>query len=259
MNPRLLFCHYPFGKDLARLRDYRQAQGYDGVEWNLATWRLMTPAGPRRRLLEGWRAAASLCSVHAPYTDLEIGHRDPAYAQAACRILQDYIDAAADLGAHHVNIHVGTYRPEPSDLDATTIRRNLTALLEHGARRKVPVTVENLCGGPTSTPEEFAAILRDTGAPVTFDMGHAAGCRWVLERRGTVLQFLEAIPTPILASHVYQIERGDTHFAPDALETIQPILAQLVARGCDFWVLELHTLDALEQTRRVIDQFLNDR
>ncbi len=256
MGSRLLFCHYPFGKDLTRLREYRQANRYDGIEWNLAAWRLMMPAKPRRRLFDSWREASPVASIHAPYTDLEIGHRDPTYAQAACRILQDYIEAAAEIGAHHVNLHTGTYRPDASELDGNNIRRSVTALLEHGARRNVAVTLENLTGGPTSVPEEFAAILRDTGAPVTFDLGHAAGCRWALEGKGNVLDFLNAIPTPVLASHVYQIERDDTHFAPDTLGDIQPVLAGLIDKGCDFWVLELHSLSALEQTRRVVDEFL---
>ena len=257
MRPQVLFCHYPFGKDLTRLRAYREAHRYDGVEWNLATWRLMMPAAPRRRLFEAWRAASPLCSVHAPYTDLEIGYRDPDYAAAACRILKDYIDAAADLGAHHINLHVGTYRPDPSELDGTVIRRSVTDLLEYGARRRVPITLENLAGGPTSVPEEFAAILRDTGAPVTFDLGHAAGCKWVLEGHGTVLDFLNAIPSPILASHVYQIERKDTHFAPKSVEAFGPVLAGLIEKRCSFWVLELHSLESLEQTRRVVDQYLD--
>ncbi len=256
MRPQLVFCHYPFGKDLARLRTYREAHGYDGVEWNLATWRLMTPAAPRRRLFDAWKTASPLSSVHAPYTDLEIGHADPTYAAAACRILRDYIDAAADLGAHHINLHVGTYRPDPAELDGNTIRRSLTDLLEYGARRHVPITLENLGGGPTSTPDEFAAILRDTGVPVTFDLGHAAGCKWVLDGHGTVLDFLNAVPTPVIASHVYQIERKDTHFAPDSIEAFGPVLAGLIEKHCDFWVLELHSVDSLEQTRRIVDHFL---
>jgi len=73
------------------------------------------------------------------------------------------------------------------------------------------------------------------------------------------VDFLRAIPTPILASHIYLIERDDTHFAPQTVEDLAPTLDALIAAGCDFWVLELHSLKALEQTRGVVDQYLASR
>jgi sugar phosphate isomerase/epimerase len=253
MHPTLVFCHAPFRKDLGEVAAYRQARGYVGVEWSLDGWRLMPARERRRQVLDRLRAASPVCSLHAPYTDLELGHCDPDHAAAALRILKDYVDAAAELAAHHVNVHVGTFAPDPSELSHETILRNLGALLEHGARRGVPVTVENLRGGPTGDPDTFAAILRATGAPVTFDLGHAAGCPWVQGGRGTALDFLRSVPTPILASHVYLIERDDTHFAPQSEAEMAPGLAALAASGCDFWVLELHALEPLERTRRVVD------
>jgi sugar phosphate isomerase/epimerase len=256
MRPTLIFCHAPFRKNLGEVEAYRKARGYAGVEWSLDGWRLMLARERRRQTLDRLRSASPVCSLHAPYTDLELGHRDPEHAAAALRILKDYVDAAAELGAHHMNIHVGTFAPDPAELSHETILRNVGALLEHGARRGVPVTVENLRGGPTGNPESFAAILRVTGAPVTFDLGHAAGCPWVQEGRGTALDFLRSIPTPILASHVYLVERDDTHFAPQSEAEMAPGLAALAAAGCDFWVLELHAVEPLEQTRRVVDRCL---
>jgi sugar phosphate isomerase/epimerase len=258
MRPRLVFCHSPFRKELSDIQAYRETRGYDGVEWSLDGWRLMVARERRRQVLDRLREASPVCSLHAPYTDLEIGHRDPGHAAAACRIMQDYVDAAADLSAHHVNIHVGTFAPEPEEICHDTLVRNLTILMEHARRRGVPLTVENLRGGPSSDPESFAALLRQTGAPVTFDLGHARGCPWVQEGRGSVVDFLRAIPTPILASHLYFIERDDTHFAPQSLEDLAPALDALGERGCDFWVLELHSLKTLEQTRRIVDEYLGE-
>ncbi len=257
MSPTLVFCHSPFRKDLLEVQRYRTACGYAGVEWSLDGWRLMMARDRRRQMLDRLRTASPLCSIHAPYTDLELGHRDPGHAAAALRILQDYVDAAAELGGHHVNVHVGTFGPDPAELCHDTILRNLTALLEHGARRNIPVTIENLRGGPTGDPESFAAIVRATGAPVTFDLGHAAGCPWVQDGRGSVLDFLRSIPTPILASHIYLVEKDDTHFAPHAMADIAPALDALTAAACGFWVLELHAKDPLEQTRRIVDQYLS--
>jgi sugar phosphate isomerase/epimerase len=259
MPPRLLFCHAPFHKDLQAAREYRRSRDYAGIEWNLEGWRLMTPRARRRQLLERLREASPCASLHAPYIDLEIGHADPEHALAARRILQEYVDAAADLGAHHMNIHVGTFSPEPEDISFEGAVRQVSLLQEYAARKGVPVTVENLRGGPTGDPETFAAFLRATGIPVTLDLGHAAGCPWVLEGRGSVLEFVRAIPNPILASHVYLIERDDTHFAPQSADQMAPALDLLCERGCDFWVLELHSLEALERTRQAVDWYLDGR
>ncbi|MBI4573685.1 MAG: sugar phosphate isomerase/epimerase [candidate division NC10 bacterium] len=256
MNPQLLFCHFPFGKDCEAIREYVATHQYDGVEWGLDSWRVMVARGRRQQMLDRLRRAASLCSLHAPYTDLEIGHRDAEYADAAVRVLQGYIDAAADMGAHHLNLHVGSFAPEPEELSWETLVRNLATLMNYAARRRTAVTVENLRHGPTSDPDTLAALLRHTGAPVTFDLGHAHGSAWVQGGRGSVADFLKSIPTPILAGHLYFTERDDSHFAPTAVDDIAAALDGLWEAGCDFWVLELHTRETLEQTRRIVDQYL---
>jgi sugar phosphate isomerase/epimerase len=256
MTPKLLFCHAPFRKDLQTIREYAATHGYDGVEWGLDGWRLMLTQSRRQQVLDGFRSAASLCSVHAPYTDLELGHRDPEYAAASARILMGYVDAAAELGAHHVNCHVGSFGMGPEELSHDTLLRNLTALMEHAGRRGIAVTVENLRHGVTSDPESLGALLRATGVPVTFDLGHAHGSAWVRSGRGSVADFIRSIPTRILAGHLYFTEENDSHFAPKDVADMAEALDALSAAGCDFWVLELHSRATLEQTRSVVDAYL---
>ena len=256
MRPKLLFCHTPFGKDLVALSAYMLANGYDGVEWAWDGWRLMVPRERRRRRLDDLRQASRVSSAHAPYTDMEIGHRDPDHATAAVRILREYIDAAKELGVHHLNMHVGSYGLPLEELSWDGLVRNVANLLEYAARCEVRLTVENLTSGLTSDPETLARLLKATGAPVTFDLGHAHGSAWVREGRGSVVDFLQSIPTPVLAAHIYFTERNDAHFVPEKLGDIGPALDGLVAKGCDFWVLELHTQETLEQTRRIVDEYL---
>ena len=256
MRPQLLFCQTAFGKNLQRIREYITTHAYDGVEWAWDGWRLMVPRERRKRRLDDLRQASRICSAHAPYTDLEVGHRDPDHAAAAVRILQDYIDAAAELGAHHLNMHVGSFGLPMEELSWDGLVRNLAGLLEYSAQRGARLTVENLTRGVTSDPETFARLLKATGAPVTFDLGHANGSAWVQAGRGSVVDFLHSVPTPVLAAHVYFIERNDAHFVPETLEDIGPALDGLAARGCDFWVLELHTPETLERTRKIVDEYL---
>lgn len=256
MTPQLYCCHAPFGRDLAALRDYVARHGYQGVEWGLDGWRVMVARRRREQRIALLREAVAHCSVHAPYADLEIGHRDPELAAASVRILQEYLDVAAELGARHAVLHVGTFGPDPEELCWDTLCRNLTRLLRHGARRGVPVAVENLRQGPTGDPETFAALLRTTGAPAVFDHGHALGSPWVQAGRGSVLDVLSAIPTPILAAHLYLIEREDVHLPPADPAEMREALTALRDRGCDCWVLELHAREPLERTRRVVEACL---
>jgi sugar phosphate isomerase/epimerase len=259
MRPQLLFCHTALGKDLQHIREYVATHAYDGVEWAWDGWRLMVPRERRRRRLDDLRQASPVSSAHAPYTDMEIGHRDPDHAAAAVRILKDYIDAAQELGTHHLNMHVGSYGLPFEELTWDGLVRNLATLLEYAARRGVSLTVENLTNGLTSDPETLSRLLKTTGAPLTFDLGHAHGSAWVREGRGSVVDFLRSIPTPVLATHIYYTERNDAHFVPEKVADIGPALDGLAAAGCDFWVLELHTRETLERTRRIVDEYLAAR
>ncbi len=256
MRPQLLFCQTPFGKNLRRIREYVTAHAYEGVEWAWDGWRLMVPRERRARRLDDLRQASRISSAHAPYTDLEVGHRDLDHAAAAVRILHDYIDATAELGAHHLNIHVGSFGLPMEELSWEGLVRNVAGLLDYAARRGTRLTVENLTRGLTSDPETFARLLKETGAPATFDLGHANGSAWVQAGRGSVVEFLNSIPTPVLAAHVYLIERDDAHFVPEKLGDIGPALDALAEKGCNFWVLELHTQETLEGTRKVVDEYL---
>jgi sugar phosphate isomerase/epimerase len=254
--PRLLLCNAPFGRDVAAVRDYVAAGGYDGVEWGLDNLRVAVARGRRDRMLDGFRRAAPLASLHAPYTDLELGHRDAEYAGAALRILREYVDVADELGAHHLNLHVGSHGLEPEEVAWDTLCRHLTALLDHAARRRVLLTVENLRLGLTSEPETFARLLRTTGAPACFDVGHAHGSDWVQRGRGSVVDVLRAVPTRVAAAHVYYTETEDTHHPATDVAQLAPALDGLLEAGCAWWVVELHTRDALERTRAVLDQYL---
>jgi sugar phosphate isomerase/epimerase len=256
MRPVLLFCHTAFGKDLAAIRQYREAHGYEGVEWAWDGWRLMLPRERRTRHLAALRDAAPLSSAHAPYADMEIGHPDAEHARAAVKLLTGYVEAAAELGAHHLNLHAGSFAPAPGEFSRDNLLRSLEALMEQAARLGTTVTLENLRHGPTSDPETFGRILRAAGIPVTFDLGHAHGSAWVQSGRGSVADFLRAIPTPVLAAHIYFSEVDDSHVVPSGVKDIAEALDGLRAAGCSFWVLELHAREPLERTRKVVDEYL---
>lgn len=259
MRPKLICCQVPFHHDLAALREYRVANAYDGVEWSLDGWRLMLPARPRARLLAAMREASPISSVHAPYTDLEIAHPDAEQSRAATRILSDYVEAAAELGAHHVNLHAGSYAPTPEEWSRDNLLRSLAHLMNLATRRGTAVVLENLRQGPTGEPEVLADVLQTSGIGLNFDLGHAHGGAWVQGGRGSVADFLGCLPGRVLSAHVYLSEMQDRHQAPTRLDDMAGALDALQDRGCDFWVLELHRRDGLEQTRAVVEEYLARR
>ena len=259
MRPQIICCQVPFHHDLAALREYRTAQAYDGVEWSLDGWRLMRPRRPRLRQLAAMREASPVSSIHAPYTDLEIAHPDAEHARAASRILTDYVEAAAELGAHHVNLHAGSYAPAPEEWSRDNLLRSLAALTAVATRCGTTLALENLRQGPTADPEILADILRTSAVAVNFDLGHAHGGAWVQSGRGSVADFLRCLPTRILSAHVYFSETQDRHQPPTRVEDLGDALDALQEKGCDFWVLELHKRDALEQTRGVVEEYLTLR
>lgn len=259
LRPQLLFCHAPFGKDAPGLREYRVAQGYDGVEWNLENWRLMRTRAPRASLFASLAAASPLCSLHAPYADLELGHPDPDQARAAAKLVEPYVDAAAELAAHHLNLHTGSYVPAADEWSRDNTLRSLETLMAYAARRGVLLTLENLRDGPTSDPGILADLLRTTGIALNFDLGHAHGSAWVRSGRGSVADVLRRLPGGVPAAHVYWSEVHGAHHAPKAVEDIADALDALRERACEFWVLELHSRDALERTRKVVADYLARR
>ncbi len=259
MDPKLLLCHVAIGRDADAVRDYVATHGYAGVEWGLDSLRVAVARSRRQRTLDGFRQVGGLLSLHAPYTDLEIGHRDGEYAAAALRVLQEYVEVTAEVGGRHLNLHVGSHGLAPEECDWDVLCRNLARLLQHATRRGVLLTVENLRVGLTSDPETYARLLRTTGAPACFDLGHAQGSEWVRAGRGSAADVLRSIPTRVAAAHVYHIEIGDTHHPPREVADMATTLDALVAVGCDWWVVELHTRENLEQTRRVLDAYLAGR
>ena len=80
--PRLLFCHFPFGKDLSGIREYAAAHRYAGVEWSLDSWRMMVARSRRQQMIEQLRQAASFNFLHAPHTDLGPGTSYPGVPRA---------------------------------------------------------------------------------------------------------------------------------------------------------------------------------
>lgn len=259
MPIHLIMSHLPWGRDFHRLGAYRAEHTYYGVEWAMEGMRLPVAHARLERMLAQMRAAAPQASYHAPYSDVEIAHRDPAIGQASMDSLKRYIDAIAPIGAHHLNCHVGSFGLGPDERSWDRMVSNVREIAAYGEARGLIVTIENLQEGLSSEPDLFCRLVTETGIRVTFDIGHANGSDWVCSGRGTAAEFIRRLGGCIVAAHVYEIEADDTHHAPRDLSRIGAALSELSRVGCDWWVLELPRLDLLEATRNVVDRFVAEQ
>ena len=66
-------------------------------------------------------------------------------------------------------------------------------------------------------------------------------------------------PRPPLRPDAARVAVGAVHLGDVADIDRVLELDALGAAGCDFWVLELHTVPALEQTRKIVEEYLASR
>jgi sugar phosphate isomerase/epimerase len=196
--------------------------------------------------------------------EVEMAHADPAIAVQAVGNLQRGLDVAARYARHptgeasvdastYATVHLACNESPPEALDWETAVRNLSVLVEYGQERGVTVCLENLRTGWTSDPDLFVQLVDQSGARVTFDLGHANSSAFAAQRLG----FLERVASRVVNAHVYEVERvGVGHIAPIDLRVIGPLLESLLHTGCDWWLIELADQEAVERTQALLLAYL---
>jgi sugar phosphate isomerase/epimerase len=237
---------------------YAKGNDYQGIEWYLDYFRLPVWRGLRDKFFNTLRKSGLQYSFHAPTADVELALKDRIHSTVALDYLKMYIDFLAELAPVKFTIHLGARRIPVEDLSWEHALDHLKRLTNYGYSKKVTVCLENLVGGWTGHPETLMELVASSGAGITFDIGHVRGGKWVRESHGTPLDFLNIIAPKVLNVHVYEYEneRGE-HLAPGQDTRIFPLLEKLVAMGCPWWVLELNTSQEAEETRRVVEDYLN--
>lgn len=231
---------------------YARAHEYAGVEWYLDLLRLPVAPVARDKLFDRLRGDGLGARFHAPAADMELGHRDPAIAEASLRYLLMYVGFLAEMAPTFLTVHVGS-RAIPMELLAwERTLDHLRRAAGAGRERGVTVCLENLKAGWTSDPRRLAAMAEAAGSAITLDLGHAGASPFVREG-GTLEAFHAALGPRIANAHVYQIETPDGRHLP-LEDTVGhgPTLDALLAGGLHTWVLELSTREDLEQTRQAL-------
>ncbi|WP_163338160.1 sugar phosphate isomerase/epimerase [Desulfopila sp. IMCC35008] len=190
---------------------------------------------------------------HGYFPGFEIGNKDHLLAEKALALHQQSIDALLGLGDQVMTVHVGLI-PDIA-LDHNRVIRNLGRLVEYGNERGVTICLENLRFGPTSNPETMLKWSEESGTSITLDVGHAVSCERVLQGELTVTQIIELFGRMIEEVHFYEYET-DTHYAPQDMSVLGPIVDSLLETQCTWWTIELSSYEDILNTRNLIHNHL---
>lgn len=186
---------------------------------------------------------------HGYFPGVEIGHEDPRHAEKAVGFHYQVIDAIQGVGEGHLTVHVGLDFHTP--LGHERVIENLWRLTEYGRRRGITVSLENLRRGPTSDPEILAGWAEQSGASITFDIGHAVSCQKVWSGEISVGQIIDRIGPRITEVHCYEFE-SDRHHAPQNMQVLGPVVDRLATLDCPWWTIELQTTEDILRTRDLV-------
>lgn len=231
--------------------------GYIAVDWTIELDRLSFFKNERasfEKLLE--EKDHYEVRYHCPLAKFEIAHINPYISKTSVKLLKKCIDVIKAFDAQYLTLHIGG-ASTIEELSWDTAVKNLSELVNYGAKKDVVVCVENLRSGWTSDPVLFSKLVELSGAKITFDIGHANSSVYASSGEVTSLDFLKTISDFVANAHIYEAEDPD-HIAPDNLSIIGPVLEELVKTPCDWWVVELDDCDSIEKTRSLLQGFLNE-
>lgn len=256
VRPRLVMCN--IFSDLDKLREFALAYGFSGIDWSFDVQTLPdTPVEESKWVKDMSELRPLEVRYHCPFYRIDIGHYDPWEAKAAEGVFRRIIRLVSKAEGRYLTIHIGLGRDSTEPLSWEVTIDNLRRLVQYGASRGVRVCLENLAWGWTSRPHLFEKLIRNSGAAVTFDIGHAHACESVCSQQYAIEDFVAPHADRVFNAHIYHTERPDLgHIPPDRIEDIEGRLAMLQQVGCDWWVIEIKEVDRLLQTKEIVQEYL---
>lgn len=257
-SPAVKIAMCNFIKDTKTLRSFAHEHGFDGIDWSFDLTAI--PQTPREESL--WtgqiKGLAPLeIRYHCPFSQVDIGHEDPAEQQCAVNIFRRIIRMVSKAEGRYLTIHVGLGLDTTRILSWESTIERLRDLVQFAAGCNVRLCLENLAWGWTAKPNLFEKLIRHTGAGVTFDIGHARACQAVQTQQFSPGDFISPHISRLCNAHVYHDEVDNVgHVPPLKLSDISDRLDLLVKAGCNWWTLEIREARGLIQTKKIIDQYL---
>lgn len=256
MKPKVVMCNI-FPK-VHQVREIAIENGFTGIDWSFDLEQL--PETPLEE--SNWAREQAILSpfevrYHCPFYQIDLGHDDPSLAKKAEAVFHRILRLVSKVGGRYLSIHIGLGHDSTEPLSWETTVNNLRRLVQFGGRHSITICLENLAWGWTSRPNLFEKLIRQSGAGVTLDIGHAHVCESIRSQQYAIEDFVSPHTTRIFNAHIYHTELpGQGHIAPDNGEEIAERLCLLKEIGCDWWVVEIREPEALLKTKKIVDAFL---
>lgn len=230
------------------------AQGFSGLDWNLDPMRIAVASNARKKFYDCTLSSGLPSRFHAPCHDTELGHVNFLISSTAAEYLKMYIYLIKDFPETSLTVHIGSRSIPMEELSWSNAVKGLTEVVKFGRDHGVPVCLENLKHGWTNNPETFAKLVNESGAMVTFDIGHAKASPYILSGDYTLEEFLKPVGDKVRNLHVYEIEsKQGEHVEPTNLDSIGPVLDWALSMGITWWVLELSDMDSMVRCKNLIE------
>jgi sugar phosphate isomerase/epimerase len=254
MQPVIAMCNI-FDQDAEKLAEFAAVNGFSGIDWSL------DPSLPEKKFLSLMRSLTGFqVRYHCRFFGVDLAYADQR-GHDSLDLLMRTVDHVANAGGTHMTVHSGLGNPTGAGIDASRAIDNLAVLVAHGRSNGVAVCLENLTTPLTNDPQLFHRLVRESGAHVTVDIGHAHAVRHLHPLddvfRGYVLPHRDRV----LNAHVYHTELdGYGHVPPGRLSDIAGRLDLLaLTDACDWWVIELVNPSEVLRTRDLLQSYLDSR
>lgn len=251
LEPRISISNI-YGEDAARLADFARKLDFKGVEWSVDPYATDIDLLKQIDLLHDFEVR-----FHMRWPGIEFAYADNR-SEAAMDLYRRKLELIAVLGGRYATIHLGLKRIDCRDLDWRKAIENLASLVAFGDELGVTVCLENIIAGWTGKPELFEQIIRQTGAGVTLDIGHAHVCQMNQPEENIYEQLTQPNRENIFGAHIYHTEiSGVGHIVPENVLQIRKRLSLLNSLpNCKWWLIELSKPNEILRTRRICRDFL---
>lgn len=252
MQPQIAICNI-FDQDAERLLSFANENGFSAIDWSL------DPAMPEPEFLCLMKQLSGLLvRYHCRFHGVDVAYADRR-GDDSLALLMRTVDQVARAGGRHMTVHSGLGNPAGEGIELSRAIDNLAILVDHGKQNGVAVALENLTTPLTNDPLLFDRIVRESGAYVTIDIGHAHAVRNLHPLSDVYGDYLLPHRNRVLNAHVYHTELdGYGHVPPETLSDISSRLDLLSqATYCDWWVIELMKPAEVLGTRDILRTYLD--
>lgn len=229
--------------DPEHLADVARHLGVGAIEWRLDVLRVPVAAKARAAFFGRLQASGMAARYHAPYTDLEVAHKNASLARQSLAVLRSYLEVIPAEGEPVFTVHVGSKGIPIEELSWDHAVGNLRSLVQAGASRGITVAVENLATGWSADPWAMGELCGRSGARITFDLGHCLASEVVQKAGKPLTEIVDSLAKFIVQGHIYGVEHADgRHSAWKDLEAVKPVLRHLAQFPSFWWILDVDEL-----------------